>query len=244
MDMSLEARIAKLEARAELQDLVGTYAHWVLAGEGDRIVRELWADCPEASVEFGASGPYIGYEHMACFFEKDRLPGRFVLLYPSAPVIRVASDGMSARGIWLGIGTATDSGELNPSFEPGADPEREALFTSETEDGKRYTAEWMFEKLAFDFVREDGVWKILRLHVYDIARCPFDRDWVRFAEERFRTDGQRLDALFKSNRPDGPPENMASEPTAYHWQYMTGSVTEPVPAMPEPFDSLDGLPPL
>ena len=35
MDMSLEARIAKLEARAELQDLVGTYAHWVLAGEGD-----------------------------------------------------------------------------------------------------------------------------------------------------------------------------------------------------------------
>lgn len=246
MEGTLEARIARLESRTELENLVGTYLHLRLAGQGEKIVNELWVDSREATIEIGASGQYIETERVATFYQKDLLPGRFTLIYAIAPVIEVAEDGQSARGIWLGLGTETDAGEQNPDYR-SEDPEREELFSSVTKDGKRYTAEWVFQKLAFDFVRTADGWRILHLHVYEITRCPFDRDWVTYAQERFPTDGLRLDAMFKSNLPfaeDKPPENLAAEPTAYHWQYTVDGVTELMPEPPKPYRTLSDLPAL
>lgn len=246
MEESFETRLDRLESRAALENLVGSYLHLRLAGQGEQIVQQLWSDRPDASLEYGASGRYVELGHLASFYQKDILPGKFTLLYAIAPVIEVSADGQSARGVWLGLGTETDSGELNPAFDAQTDPERTMVLSSVTEDGRRYTADWLFQKYAFDFIRTEQGWRILHLHVYEITRCPFDRDWVRYAQERFASDGMRLDALFKSNLPPDqrPPENMANDPTRYHWQYTADSLVQPVPEMPKPYKTLGELPEL
>ena len=53
------------------------------------------------------------------------------------PIIEVADDGKTARGLWYCIS-------------------QETVPTSETEADAR----WYMEKLAIDFLKEDGVWKI------------------------------------------------------------------------------------
>lgn len=246
MEQTIETRLDRLESRIALENLVGSYLHLRLAGRGCQIVEQLWADRSDASLEYGASGKYVGLEHLASFYQKDILPGKFVLLYAIAPVIEVAGDGQSARGIWLGLGTETDAGELNPDFMPEEDPERAMVLSTVTESGQRYTADWVFQKYAFDFIRIDRGWRILHLHVYEITRCPFNQDWVRYAQQRFDTDGMRLDALFKSNLPldQRPAENMANEATRYYWQYTTDSLTELVPNLPAPYQTLVDLPEL
>jgi hypothetical protein len=242
MSKTIEQRLFRLEARAELENLVGRYLHLCMACAGEEIMDRLWSTRPDVCIEVGASGKYQSKEKVATFFQKDHLPGKFQLLYAIAPVIEIAEDEQTARGVWLGLGTETDAGELS-GYQRGSDPEREMLFSSRTEDGAGYTAEWSFQKLGFDFAREaDGSWRILHLHIYEIMRAPFDRDWVRFATERFATDGMRLDAMFKSNLPfaeDKPPENLATAPTQYHWQYTVDGLTELEPRCPEPYVSLD-----
>lgn len=233
MEDQIEQRLLRLEARAEIENLMGAHFQLLLANEGTRIMEQLWANSGRVKLEIGASGEYGGREKVATFYQKDHIPGKFTLLMPVAPVIRVAEDAQSARGLWFAIGLETDAGDLSGS--PEIDPERRMLLSSRTADGREYTAEWAFQKIAADLVFEEGAWKILHMHIYEIARTPQDSDWVQFALRRFMTDGMRLDAMFKSNLPfpeDKPPENLATAPTAYHWQYTVDGLTEPVPELP------------
>ena len=239
---ALELRLARLEARIELENLIGRYLHLRTAGEGERILNELWVDRRDSCIEVGASGKYHGTEKVGTFYQKDHLPGRFTLPLAVAPVIEVAEDLQSARGLWFVAGTETDAGDLSGAAPEEITDERRQLFSSHTEGGEGYSAEWFFQKWGIDFVLEDGAWKILHLHAYEIMRTPQDQDWVRFASRRFETDGIRLDELFKSNLPfpeDKPPENLATGRTEYHWQYTTDGVTAFVPVPPVPYRSLE-----
>jgi len=69
----------------------------------------------------------------------------YVMHTQETPVIEVAGDGKTAKGIWYSIGLAVN-GNI------GA-------------DGKTsISTGWMWEKYAVDFVKEDGKWKIWHLY--------------------------------------------------------------------------------
>ncbi len=230
MEQDLILRLEKLEAARELENLVGTYCHLLFAGKGPQIMERLWSGAQDIAIEIGASGPYRSRKKVSSYYEKDHIPGKFQLLLPTTPIIRIADDGNSATGVWLMTELDTDAGDLGA--ERPADPERRKLFTSRTEEGQAYQAEISLWKLAISFRREEGAWKIWRLHQFDMLRFPCGKDWVQFAKERFATDGMRLDAWFTSNLPygeDEPPENLASGPTEYHWQYQVDTLTDFVP---------------
>lgn len=244
MKENTESRLARLEARAELENLMGKYCHLLFAGEGGRIMDELWASGNGVSIEIGASGRYVSREKVATYYEKDHIEGAFTLLLPVTPVIETAGDGQSAKGLWFVAGLESDAGDLGGGAP--ADEERRALFTSKTPEGCAYRAECTVQKLAADFILEGGEWKILHLHQYDGLRFPCGSDWVQFARTRFATDGMRLDAMFRSNRPfkeDEPPENLASEPTVSHWQYRVDGQTEYVPEVPKPYETFSEVKP-
>ena len=243
MDLNeLLERVERLEARGEIEDLLGEYLHLRMAGDGQGILDRIWSGREDIRIEYGASGPYQSRAKVATFYQKDHLPGKFTLMQANTPVIRVARDGRSARGLWMVLGAETDAGDLGP--EPPADPNRRALLSSQTPEGKAYTAEWMFLRLGADFVKEAGQWRLWHLHVYEILRAPFDQDWVQYATKRFETDGMRLDALFRSNLPfaeDGPPENLATGASTCHWQYTVDGLSQAVPQVPEPYSSTDDM---
>ena len=210
MDNSVENRLYRLETRAEVENIIGTYCHLLFAGEGGQIMDELWSRSEEVSIEIGASGRYSTREKVATYYQKDHIAGKFTLLLPVTPVIETAADGRSARGMWFVLGLDSDAGDLGTG-----DPEERALLTSKTADGKAYRAECAVWRLGADFNREGEQWRILHLHQYDLVRFPCGSDWVRFAEERYATDGIRLDAMFRSNLPfaeDRAPENLGSSP--------------------------------
>lgn len=70
--------------------------------------------------------------------------GEYVMHTQETPVIEVAGDGKTAKGIWYSIGLAV-RGQVD-------------------EDGNTSVGTgWMWEKYAVDFIKEDGEWKIWHL---------------------------------------------------------------------------------
>jgi hypothetical protein len=68
----------------------------------------------------------------------------YVMHTQETPVIEVAGDGKTAKGLWYSIGIG-----VRPNVKS------DSTYTKSTE--------WMWEKYAVDFIREDGKWKIWHL---------------------------------------------------------------------------------
>ena len=55
---ALERRLTALDDREQIQNLMAKHNFLFSAGQGRRIVPELWSSSDEASIEYGASGVY------------------------------------------------------------------------------------------------------------------------------------------------------------------------------------------
>ena len=245
-ELRSEIRILQVECnrnrdRQQIENLAAKYQYYYAAGLGERIVDELWAhEVMTVSNEFGASGVYRGIRKVKTYYQKDIVPGRFQMHTMTTPSIEVAGDGKTAKGVWMSIGVETDAGDLGPKPVDGY--EQRMLLSSVTADGKRFKAEWIWQKFEIEFIRETDGWKIWHLHGYDVFRCPYDENWVTYAEKRFRTDGLGIEAIYTKNvpyEPDEPPENNASVPTTQHWQYTVDAVPILTPEPPEPYETMD-----
>ncbi len=230
----LTKKINKLEAKTCIENIMGSYQYYYTAGNTKAITEGLWAQNDKSvSLEWGASGVFRGLTKVSTFYEKDIINGKLSLYTINTPVIEVDIERKSAKAIWTVIGTETDAGELG--LNKPKTIEEKALLSCRTDNNLYYRAEWVWQKYEVDFVKEDQEWKIQHLHIYDIFRCPFDRDWVQYSKERFQTDGLLLDSMFKSNLPfdpNGPPENNANEASTYHWQYKIDSKPQQRPVPP------------
>lgn len=233
----LESRTAELEqglwemkARAEISDLMGQYALYWGGDCGERIADELWSASDQVTLEYGASGVYQSQWKIRTFYISEKVPGRLSTITFSAPLISLGEGRTTAWGIWTALGTETDAGDFGP--EPVTEQSnRRVLFSSQWE-GKQYRAEVLLQKYDVAFVLEAGGWKILHLHVLEYFRCPYDRDWVRYASERLETDGMWLESLFETPMPfpeDSHGENLPSTPSTAHWQYTAKGLPELLP---------------
>lgn len=245
---ALQAEVQQLREECQrnrdrdlIENLVSRYQYYFAAGLGDRIVDELWAhEVTTVSNEFGASGVYRGLRKVRTYYQKDVVPGRFNMHTMTTPAIEIAGDGKTAKGVWMSIGVETDAGDLGP--KPVEGYEQRKLLTSTTADGKRFKAEWMWQKFEIEFIKEKTGWKIWHLHAYDVFRCPYDENWVTYAEKRFQIDGLGIEAIYTKNvpyGPDEPPENNADVPTTSHWQYTVDAAPVLCPEPPEPYETMD-----
>lgn len=219
---ALERQLSELRVRAEIADLMGRYAVYYGAGWGERIVSELWSrDEENVSLEYGASGIYTGRWKIETFYLNQVLPGRLDTIAFSSPALIMEPDGTAVRGSWTALGTQTDAGDLGP-VPVTEESNRRALFSSRTSDGKEYRAEVVLQRYEVTFHREDGLWRIYHLHVLEYFRCPYGRDWVSYAQERFASDGVWLESMFDTSMalpPEAHGENLPSQSTSSHWQY-------------------------
>lgn len=210
-----------MQAKEEISGLMGRYAVYYSANCGRRIMDELWSQSEDIRFEYSASGVFRRRWQIMTYYVNEAYPGRLNTLAFSSPAIVVSEDGLSAKGSWTAFGTETDAGDLGP-VPVTEESNRRALLSSETEDGKQYRAEVLLQRYEVEFCKEETGWKILHLHVIEYFRCPYDRDWVRYAEARFATDGVWIENLFVTPDPlpeDSHGENLPSLATTSHWQY-------------------------
>lgn len=163
-EKSLEEKIERLEAVHEIQNLMGRYSYYHTANMHEETV-ELWAKkTPGVRADIPSFGLYEGIEGIERLFvgahnilgEEARI-GEMHMHTLTTPVIEVAGDGKTAKGVWISPGHETNglSGKMQ--------------------------AFWAWLKYGADFVKEDGKWKFWHLRVYGIFFTPYEKSWVESA---------------------------------------------------------------
>lgn len=234
---ALEQQVSRLEAREQIQDVMGRFAFLQSTFQYREILDRLFSRRKDRSYEDGTSGVYtddrFSPDLIFSFFRNryglppnegpaDGLRGRLVVNALTSPVVEVAEDGRSAHGVWITCGHETavyPAGTVSgfPSVD-NSPPDR---------DGARHTAQWVWQKYSVHFILEDGAWRILHMHVYEIFRCPFGEDWVDYAKKRAQDD-ELLDAMIRF----GSRPTHATFPTTRHWQYAPDALPPDFPEIP------------
>ena len=183
-ELSLEQKIQRALDIAEVQNVMSKHAYYHAVGYHLQELRDIWVreDGPfAATASFGQNhGYWVGIERIKqCYGELNERNRKKKLeivsgLYPeienvkenegvgslimhtlTTPIIEVAGDGKTAKGMWYSPGQVTEIGS----------------------DGKPL-AMWMWEKYGVDFVKEDGKWKLWHIHMYTDFAVPPGNSWI------------------------------------------------------------------
>lgn len=178
---SLQHENERLQAINEIMNLVGRYAVVHTPSSMARSIDLFALEQPDVSVEIAMWGVFIGPDQVRKMYggmsEGTARPGAMFEHQFTTPMIQVAKDGKTAKGLW---------------FSPGHE-------TPPDENGNP-VAKWCWGKYGADFIKEDGEWKIWHFHFYDTFMCPFDKDWVQTPQPPLGTIEEH-----PGRKPDKPP---------------------------------------
>lgn len=140
-DYTPEQQLHAVLAKDEVMNLMGLRNYYYLAGDLEGCLRELWVQEPEnqKTASLGSNfGFYIGMEEVRRYVrERDqRLEIGSQCQSVNTPMIYVAFDGKTARGLWYADGFVTD---------------------------RRGNTDVISQKVAVDFILEGDQWKIWHL---------------------------------------------------------------------------------
>ncbi len=238
--LSLQRQVSACADRASIENLMGRYQYLHTAHHDETILAELWSDADDITLEEGANGVYCkdrngiaDYYRKKFGSKKPPLPGQMDLCMISTPVIEIAGDGKTAKGIWSGFGC--ESAVYPAGIASGIPSIDESPADN---DGAHIQADWVMKKYGADFIKSDNGWKILHLHIYDVLRCSFYEDWVRYSARRFADDEAR-DSLLRL----GVERITAERPTTFHWQYAKDATPPLEPCPPAPYETLSSTQP-
>ena len=147
-----EEQIRRAFDREQIKNVFAKHCYCHLALRHDLEMEKIWAH-QTPNVSWGAPGAFvIGRDNVWDFYVKPNLaraaPPSICRMHTlTAPLIEIAGDGKTAQGMW---------------YTPGFGPiERENY---DPKDGP-LQAEWIYERYAVDFIKEDGQWKIWHMFV-------------------------------------------------------------------------------
>ncbi len=207
----LEAEVARLKDQVadlacakdqlDIHKLQSLYSHLYHVGRR-RDVPALFAQkTPGVSLEMEDSGVYEGIESVTRFwntvFDDAKIgPGHLAIHMAVNPVIEIDAGGTRARGLWHSHGYCSFAVE-------GAFKQFLCL-----------------GKYDMEYVKEDGLWKILTFAYRQTFMCPYEKGW---AEEPVAASLA------------GSPDNLPDRPATHYLPYSRyrRNIFEPPP--PEPY---------
>jgi hypothetical protein len=165
----LRQRVSVAEGYIAVSNLQRSYGYYVDKARWDDVADLFTKDC---SLEINGRGVYLGQDRVRAYMYKFG-PARHGALMNHTqlqPVIHVAPDGQSAKAR---LRSFMMVGELGQAARWG--------------DG-------IYEN---EYVKEDGVWKIKKLHFYQTFYVDYDRGWDK--------GGLPLVPVYPDFPPDQPP---------------------------------------
>jgi hypothetical protein len=141
-------------------------------------------------------------------YGKPRMKGAFPMHSMSTPIIEVAKNGQTAKGLWYMFGA--ESGKM-----PGQ---------------KEADANWATGQFAMDFIKEDGEWKIWKYNTTGLIFSPFEKGWMEQngIPEMLSENNTKRPAEYAADRP--PSYAWMAKPGEY-WENIP-----PVPLPYETWD--------
>ncbi len=167
------------EDQRALKNLMGKYANCIILNREQEIFDLFWSSKEDICLSFN-DGAYVGTEavsgyYMACY-ERNKLVaklmqarfpeklgglseeeiygiGPFKVKPLSSPVIEIAADGATGKGLWHCQGAYNDVEACGP------------------------VANWTWGYFAVDFVREEGEWKVWHMSYINDVDCICGQSW-------------------------------------------------------------------
>jgi len=155
----LEHDLERAQAVQEIQNLMSRYEYYHQPVTMDRTIELFAHKAPDVSVTT-PGGTYVGIEQIRTIFTLilHEVPaGSMMEHHLTTPMIEIAKDGKTAKGVWY-----TPGHETLPALDPHA--------------------YWAWGKYSVDFIKEEGKWKIWHQRGYITFRCRYDRSWVETAD--------------------------------------------------------------
>jgi hypothetical protein len=206
MAKSLEERIACLEERnreleeaasetgrlrdvQEIQNLMSTYEYLHTYNDHHAVAELFTRNRDDCFVNIGTRGYWVGRDAalraFGTFIKAGPTPGAMDIHPITTPIIEVARDRKTAKGMWVGTG----------------------LKAYEDEEG-RPRGLWEWDKYAVDFLLEDGQWKIWHMQIFRIIQIDWDQKWSE-NEAFIRYQEPTMPDMYDDDtRPDGPSINV------------------------------------
>ena len=198
---SLEDRIQRLEDIREIENVMAKYAYLHTAGMHEETTELFARETPGVRVEISPLGRWEGLEGVMTAMVKLHKamgvgnPGSLFVHPQTTPVIEVAGDGKTAKGVWMSPGLET---------------------RKNTETGK-FTGYWVWGHYGVDFILENGKWKFWHFHVYAFLFAPYHKSWT----EPLELSEQPLpDELPDELKPDIPNDYYRLYSTTSEIQYL------------------------
>lgn len=168
---SLQQQVQRIEDRKAIERLQQQWGHYVSEGMAAEAAA-LFSSDPGASIEFAQQGIYRGRDRIAAFLKLAAPVGQGQLRETPVmqPVIHVAADGRTARARWRSLVMTGRHGE----------------------DGR-----WEEGPYENEYVKEDGAWKISRLHWFTTVNGSFLKGWHR--------ESYPIAGPLRELPPDAPP---------------------------------------
>jgi hypothetical protein len=151
---SLQREVNLIEDRKAIERLQQLWAHYVSEGMATEAAA-LFSASPVASIEYAQQGVYLGRPRIEAFLKASgaRLqPGELRETPVMQAVIHVAADGMTAKGRWRSLVMGGMHGQ----------------------DGV-----WQEGPYENEYIKENSVWRISRLHWYMTVNSSYDKGWHR-----------------------------------------------------------------
>lgn len=207
-DAALMARIERLEQQvranndwAQISNMFSRYMHLHNAFQDAQII-PMWAaeGTPGMAAEYSNLGRYTTYDSIMEYHRNRPNPiGKLIFHELSTPVIEIAGDGQTAKGMW--IMTGLESGLTLP--EHAANMPDWVHVPDLLVDGKRVWMHRVYVKYGIDFIRQNGEWKIWHFRCFEVAREPFGMGWIPWAATQNSDGGFNSELMYIGD--DGRP---------------------------------------
>lgn len=182
--LSAEELVGIWEERREIKNLMGRYAVSFLLKREKDMFADFWSGREDVSMGMN-NGWYVGREAIAEWFSaihsatekkaallKADLPdklgnktaaeiygiGDFDVKPLGTPVIELADDLQTAKGMWYSQGSKADVTESGP------------------------VSYWTFGVFCVDFILENGAWKIWHLQYLEDVKCLCGQSWAELSK--------------------------------------------------------------
>jgi hypothetical protein len=157
MDLEeLNRKVGYLTDMEEIKQLQARYQYWLCTMDYEKIAERCFArKTPGVQIEASDSGVYREKEGIERFCRTFMAmlrtkPGAMAVHTAMAPVIEIAKDGCSAKGLWFSVG----------------------FYGAKGDDDL-----WIWGFYVIDYVKEDGEWKLWHVCFSPCFRTPYHKGW-------------------------------------------------------------------